>query len=196
MTELRELWGAVRGVVVDTVIESWDTIAGHVKAKWAGNARITPNVEPLFPQGVYFGIPAGARGVLLAPLADPSRAKALVQGDVPPTLLGFDDATPVMLQEGEGGLHFLGTWQVFVHSDGVILGGVPTDAIFPLARSDRTEVVLQAIADRVRRIEDVVDGWTPVPNDGGAALKTLWTATPTAVDDPVAATGCDKVQGV
>lgn len=87
---------------------------------YSGRAQSdTPSMEP---QGVHFIPPASAQGILLAPNADPS-VSALVccQGKVP------GDA----IQPGEGGLHLLGTFKVFLAADGTVhLGSKdPTDFV-------------------------------------------------------------------
>ena len=170
---MRELWAALRGLIVDTVIESWDASAGRVKAAWAGR-RITPNVEPVFPQGVYFGVPAGARGVLFAPLGDPSRAKALAQGTIPST----------SVEGGEGGLHYLSAWRVWVDADGVILAADPADTSYFLVRADRLQTELTAI-------KTYIDAHTHsgVVTGGG-------TSGPPAPMPAPGDAACDRIRGV
>lgn len=79
----------------------------------------TPSMEP---QGVHFIVPAEAQGLLLSPNADPSlSAVVCAQGKVP-----GDSITP-----GEGGLHLLGTFKVFLAKDGSVHLGEkdPTDFV-------------------------------------------------------------------
>ncbi len=83
---------------------------------------IAPDVEHMQPQGLHFIAPAGAQGVLLAPSAITSSAFALgLGGDVP------SDS----VQPGEGGLHYLGAFKVFLAADGTLALGskVPDDFV-------------------------------------------------------------------
>jgi hypothetical protein len=173
---MRELWAALRGLIVDTVIESRDALTDRVKATWAGR-RITPNVEPLFPQGVWFGVPGDARGVLFSPLGDPSRAKALVQGTGP------SNVTPAV--DGEGGLHYLGAWRVWVADGVVILGGGPDDASELLVRADRLQTELDAIKTYLDA--HVHTGVTTGPGSSGV---------PAGLMPAPGNAACDKVKGI
>jgi len=59
----------------------------------------------------------------------------------------------------------------------VTTGGAAAAADFvALATNVTTE--LQALSDRIAVFERVFAAWTPVPNDGGAALKTAYGADP------------------
>ncbi len=66
---------------------------------------------------------------------------------------------------GTGGLHYLGEWKVFLDADGTV----------HLGERDASDFV--ALASKVdaefARIWDMLSNWTPVAQDGGAALKLL-----------------------
>lgn len=65
---------------------------------------------------------------------------------------------------GTGGLHLLGTWKVFLDSDGTVhLGERDADDFVALASKVDAEIA---------RIWDVLTTWTVAPQDGGAALQT------------------------
>jgi hypothetical protein len=70
---------------------------------------VLPNVEHLEPQGLHFIAVAGADGVVVCPSAQTSATVALgLSGPVP------TDA----IDPGEGGLHYMGTFKVFLAKDG------------------------------------------------------------------------------
>ncbi len=135
---------------------------------WLGGARTTPDVEHMQPQGYHFIASADAQGVLAAPAGDPSVAVSLGLGGPIPD---GDDAP------GEGGLHYLGSWRVYLAADGTIHLGEkdPGDAV---AVASLTAAELQALSDRLAVFERIFATWVPVATDGGAALKTLHSADP------------------
>lgn len=81
------------------------------------SGRATPDVEVFEPQGVHFQAPADAQGIMACPMAAPENGVLLgLGGDKPPEGEGLSD--------GEGGLHYLGTWKLFLQADGnVVVGG-------------------------------------------------------------------------
>lgn len=85
------------------------------------SARITPDVEVMHAQGLYFIAPRGAQGAGLAPSGDPSVAFAV----------GLGGDKPAAPEPGEGGLHYLGEWRVFVAEDGTVHLGAkdPSDFV-------------------------------------------------------------------
>src|SRR6187401_3086677 len=86
------------------------------QAQWLGD-RITPPVENFQPQGLHFRVPVGAEHLLLAPCGETSAA--VMVGAHKRSAMPKD-----VLAEGEGGLHYLGTYAVFVGKDGTVhLGG-------------------------------------------------------------------------
>jgi len=80
--------------------------------------RIHPDVEWFQGQGVYFAAGVGAEGILVCPSATSENAVLLAVGDraaLPPH---------IGLAAGEGGLHYQGTFKVFLdHNGKVQLGG-------------------------------------------------------------------------
>jgi hypothetical protein len=75
---------------------------------------LIPGVEHMEPQGLHFIAPQGAQGLILCPAAQTSNAVAVgLQGQVPSGTI----------QPGEGGLHYLGEWKVFLAADGSVSFG-------------------------------------------------------------------------
>lgn len=90
---------------------------------YSGRAQSdTPYMEP---QGMHFIPPASCQGLLLSPNADPSLSALVVaQGSVP------SDG----IAAGEGGLHYLGSFRVFLAADGTLhLGEKDPDDYVALA---------------------------------------------------------------
>lgn len=100
----------LQSLISRAVVDSGNAL---YKVLWQ-DERVSANVEYSEPQGVHFRLPADALGLLLSPGADKS-ASVLVaaQGRVP------TDAT----EPGEGGLHYLGAFKLFLAADGTIAIG-------------------------------------------------------------------------
>jgi hypothetical protein len=150
--------------------------------KWLA-ARLSPDVEVCEPQGLHFIAPAGARGVGVALSADPAQRVALGLGGDKPT---DDDA------EGEGGLHYLGTWKVFLAADGTVhLGAKTADDWVPLDSKIQTELArlkdeLDAVVVDIEALKAAgAAGFGAVTAAGGGpAALSAWngatSTTPTA----------------
>ncbi len=123
------------------------------------SGRAMSDVPHMEPQGVHFRPAAEASGVMLAPAAEVSSAVLIdAQGAVPSDDLG----------DGEGGLHYLGTFKVFVAADGTLHLGEkdPEDWVALASKVD----------DIVSKLDNMFRTWVVAPNDGGAALKAKFTA--------------------
>jgi hypothetical protein len=110
---------ALRNLIVRTKV---NRSGDKPQLTWGGGARTTPDVEVMRQQGVYFREPPNAQGVMLAPGGDPSVAVAV----------GLGGAVPSgAVADGEGGLHYLGTFKVYLHTDGTVRLGdkVATDFV-------------------------------------------------------------------
>lgn len=134
--------------------------------------RLSSGTEVFEPQGVHFRAPADAQGLLLSPNGDPSNAVAVgLSGEYP------DETGENALQPGEGGLHYLGTWRIYIDRfEAVHLG--ERNAADWVALKSLVEAELQKLSDRVAVFERTFAAWTPVAMDGGAALKTAYEADP------------------
>lgn len=130
-------------------------------------ARPHDDVEHFQGQGVSFLPPKGSEAVALAVGGDAAHLVALAAGDRRKRPTDLTD-------EGTGGLHYLGEWKVFLDSSGVVHIGEKAGAQ-PIARADDVKAQLDKIQTDIQKIHDMFSNWTPVPNDGGAALKTQFT---------------------
>lgn len=136
------------------------------QVEWFGG-RVTPDATVLEPQGLHFVAPAGAGGAQLAPGGDPSNA----------VLVGLGGSKPAdSIAEGEGGLHLLGTFKIFLAADGTLHLGAKDPSDF-VALAGPVADALQALSDRIAVFEAAFAGWTVVAMDGGAALKASYTGS-------------------
>jgi hypothetical protein len=78
-----------------------------------------------------------------------------------------------LTDDGTGGLHYVGTWKVFLDSDGTV----------HLGERDAGDFVALAskVDDEIARIWDLLTTWTVAPQDGGAALQAAAIAEYTNV---------------
>lgn len=170
MATLRSIGVQLQNLIVRGVVSR----AGHkYQVKWLGD-RVTPPVENFQPQGLYFRAPVGSECAAISPTGDTANA----------VLIGLHkrSAEPTdTIPEGAGGLHYLGTFGVYLAPDGTVHlgGGVAASDFVALAAKVTTQLnVLKAA------IEDAV----PVPNDGGVALQAGIVAALTDWPGDVAAT--------
>lgn len=122
---------------------------------------VAPSVQVLEPQGLHFRAPVGASGMMLAPNAVSSEATLVsVGGDVPAEALNA----------GEGGLHYLGAFKVFLAEDGTLHLGSKMPADF---------VALASLVDaRISAIQAKFDAHVhPGVTAGGASTSV----TPTLI---------------
>lgn len=105
---IQRLRNTVRNLVTRVTV---DRSGKYVQLKGLGD-NVRPDVESFQPQGFYSRPPAGAVGVMVAPAGDGSAAVALG--------LHKRSALPTTPNDGECGLHYLGTWKVFVAADGSV----------------------------------------------------------------------------
>jgi hypothetical protein len=89
-----------------------------------------------------------AHGVAIVGLD--TRGKALTHASATDIVIGFDDGSRITIKR-DGSVH------------------IADDAGSPLAMANATN-------SQLNDLKTAIDGWTPVPNDGGAALKTALTA--------------------
>ncbi len=119
----------IRALITRAKVDRSPAAGNLYQLAWLGG-RVTPDVEHMQPQGLHFRAPGAAQGALLAPSADPSVAVVVgLGGALPP-----DD-----LVEGEGGLHYLGEWRVFVDADGKVHLGArdPSDFVALASKVDQ-----------------------------------------------------------
>ncbi len=87
------------------------------------SGRPTPDVEILQGQGVHFMMPVKAEGIAVAPAGISDNAVIVGMGDR--KTLPTDSCEP-----GEGGLHYLGEFKVFLAADGTVSLGATEAADF------------------------------------------------------------------
>jgi hypothetical protein len=127
--------------------------------------RESRGVEYFQPQGLHFNLPADAVGVLLAPSGDPS-ASVLVSASGPLPTVGGGEGTAVA---GEGGLHYLGAWRVYLDSGGRVHLGSHSASDW-VARSSLTDARLDSLRSDIAALKSATQ----------AALVSLDVAVPTS----------------
>jgi len=115
MLSIRALTTKLVNLCVRAVVTRSGT---QYQAQWLGD-RVTSLLENFQPQGVHFRVPVGAEHLLLAPCGEASAA----------VMLGahLRSAMPTeTIPEGTGGLHYLGTFGVYIDQFGTVhlVGGV------------------------------------------------------------------------
>ena len=130
---IRKLWSRLNSIVSLAVVDRRAADGTH-QVLFAAD-RVSSGVEHLEPQGLHFAVPADAQGALLSPSGNKA-ASVLVGagGSVPSGALGA----------GEGGLHYLGEWRVFLAADGTLAlsAKAPSDWV---ARASLVDARLSAI---------------------------------------------------
>lgn len=141
-------------------------------------------VEEFKPQGLYFRTPADAEGIMVSPGGSSSNAVLLSAQD--------RDRWPAggSIEEGEGGLHYLGAFKVFLDKDGIVYLGAPKgDAdLTEGVRDDKVQTELARLKSELDAVKDDLDAHRTVYNlhthggvtSGGGATAvpaTLFAAT-------------------
>lgn len=145
------------------------------------NGTTYPDTEYMQPQGVHFALPADAQGAILAPNGQTAAAVAVCHsGDLP-----SDTVLP-----GEGGLHLLGTFKVYLNLDGTLSLGeqMPADFVALASLVDQSFAHLKAAIDL---------GFTAVGVGAAASGPLGKTAFDNALAAPgagILATGSEKVR--
>jgi hypothetical protein len=160
-----DLLTRLRNLITRTLVDSRGS-DGTYQVLWSAD-RVSAGVEYLEPQGVHFRPPKDALGLTISPHADRSAAVLIdAQGTVPTDTISA----------GEGGLHYLGDYQVFLSSDGTLSLG---------AKAATDWVALASLVDsRIDAIRSAHNTHTH-PAPGGA---TSAPTAPMAVQATVAST--------
>lgn len=139
--------------------------------------RVHPDMELFQPQGVHFQAPVGSEGMLLAPAGETSSA----------VFLGAHKRSALpsaTLADGEGGLHFLGTYAVYIAADGKVHLGGGTAASDFVALAAKVTTELGRVKDDFTALKTAIgSGFTAV----GAALAASGAAGKSAFDLAAAA---------
>ena len=110
-------------------------------------------VEHMQPQGLHFRAPAGAEGIAVQVGAVPENV----------VLLGAQAAVPARnLQAGEGGLHYLGAYKVFLDKNGLVHLGTETATNF-VALANLVDARLAAIVLYINNHTHASNGTPPSP---------------------------------
>jgi phage gp45-like len=132
---------ALQNAVARGVVNRMDPDAAFAQIQTLG-ARQRPDTEVLQGQGVHFKAPDGSDCIALAPAGDSGSAVAIVAGDR--TQLPALSVPPML--PGEGGLHYLGTWKVYLSADGTVsLGAAPLDATDFVALASKVDAAIVAL---------------------------------------------------
>lgn len=170
---VRQLRVKLQNLVVRGVV---DRSGPRYQVRGLGD-RVQPNREHFQSQGLHFRAPAGAEGILVAPVGETANA----------VLLGAHkrSALPTAtLADGEGGLHFLGTYAVYLAADGKVhLGGGTAAADF-VALAAKVATELSRVNSDFTALKTAIgSGFTAV----GVALAANGAAGKSAFDTAAAA---------
>lgn len=167
---IRKLRVLLQNLVTRVVIDRADGMT--YQAIWGGG-RVTSGLEHLETQGVHFRVPADAGGVVVAAGGQREAGVLLVSGGIVPQ----EEIGP-----GEGGLHYLGEWKLFLRSDGLLCLGekLPTDWV---ALASKVDAELSKIKDDLSALKTAVGaGFTAV----GVGASANGPAGKTAMDGALA----------
>lgn len=148
---IRKLRTQIVNAITRACVDRGDSNGRFLQLLWGGD-RVSGDVEHLEPQGLHFSAPADSSAVILAPGGSRAGALALgVGGEVPA------DA----LDAGEGGLHYLGAYFVFLAKDGTLALGAkaPTDFV---ALASKVDAELASIKTDLTGIKIAFDAHTHI----------------------------------
>lgn len=162
---VRKLRVKLQNIVVRAVV---DLPGRTYQVRHLGD-RVASKIELFQTQGVHFRAPAGAQGILLAPAGETTSAVLVAaQGTVPTATL-----TP-----GEGGLHYLGTFGVWLAADGKVhLGGGTAAADFVALAAKVSAEFTKVNADLTTLKAATATGLGGVPVAGAGLASAFNTAT-------------------
>lgn len=107
-------------------------------------------VEQFQPQGLYFRAPPSAEGLLLNAGGSSSSAVLLDAQDRDTWPAGGN------IEDGTGGLHYLGDWKVFLDADGVLHLGTKTGESL-ISRDDKIQEELARVKSELDAIKSAFD---------------------------------------
>ena len=150
-------WARLQGIIKRAVVDLTSSDGTKHQLLHSGDG-VLPDVEYLEPQGLHFATPGAAQGLILCPGAQTSNAvSACLSGAVP-----SGDLAP-----GEGGLHYLGEWKVFLAKDGTVSFGDQVSADFVALASKvdaeiaRIDQAITTLAAAVKPVAAATDSLTP-----------------------------------
>lgn len=180
---IRQLRVKLQNLVVRGVI---DRSGVRYQVRWFGD-RVAPNREDFQSQGLHFRAPAGAECIVVCPGGETANA----------VLLGAHKRSAMpsaTLADGEGGLHFLGTYAVYLDKNGLVhLGGGTAAADF-VALAAKVATELGKISSDLTTLKAATStGLGGVPVAGGALASAFNTST-AAVPQSHASVAATKVK--
>jgi hypothetical protein len=164
-----DLLTRLRNLITRTLVDSRGS-DGTYQVLWSAD-RVSAGVEYLEPQGVHFRLPKDALGMTISPHADRSAAVLIdAQGTVPTDTISA----------GEGGLHYLGDYQVFLASDGTLSLG---------AKAATDWVALASLVDaRLASAVNALNNHTHAVSGTVSGTAVTGTAAPVVTPYPTPAT--------
>lgn len=154
-----------RGMVT---LSSADGATAQVKRM---SGRVTPDVEVFQPQGVHFRLPTNAEGAMVSPAGVADNA----------VLVGASDRRNLpseSIELGEGGLHYLGTYKVFLNADGTVCLGDKEATDF-VALASLVDARITAIVTALNTHTHAVAGAAASANPLAIAVQAPTAATQT-----------------
>lgn len=147
---VRKLRVLMQNMITRVVVDRSEN-AGDYQVLWGGD-RVTSKLEHLEPQGIHFRAARDAGGVVVNPGGTREGALLLVAGGIVPN---------DVISEGEGGLHFLATWKVFLAQDGTVHLGSHEAPDF-VALASKVDAELKALRDNVDALVTAFNGHTHI----------------------------------
>jgi len=177
---LRRLRILIQNLATRVAVDRSEAAGGTYQVLWGGD-RVSSGLEHLESQGLHFRAAAESGGVVVNCGGQRDGGVLIsVGGIVPNDSIG----------EGEGGLHYLGEWKLFLRADGQLCLGSKTPGDW-VALAAKTDQQIQDAKTDISNILNVLKTWTVTPQDGGAALKV---AASTITLHPFESVASDKVR--
>jgi len=183
MEHVRRLRVLVQNLVTRVVVDRSEG-SGTYQVLWGGG-RVSSGLEHLEPQGMHFRAPADAGGVVVSAGGQREAGVLVVAGGIVP-----NDA----IGEGEGGLHYLGEWRVFLRSDGGVCLGQKTPADW-VALASLTDARIEALQSKLDALISAYNAHV----HGGVTSGSSSSGTPPTGASPVgslASVASEKVRCV
>ncbi len=135
MSDSRDLFRFLRVKIQNLVQRGVVTISGERYQGTHLGGRVADDLEHFAPQGLHFRAPVGSEYLQLHPVAETANAVMVCAHD----RSGLPSDTMAV---GEGGLHYRGTFKVFVSADGKVHlgGGIAASDFVALAAKVKTEI--------------------------------------------------------
>lgn len=180
MDVVNRLKTLIQRVIVDRSADDGNVPQVQIR-RFGGRAEI---VEEFQPQGLYFRTPPDAEGIMVSPGGSSSNAVLLSAQDRERWPAGGD------IEDGEGGLHYLGAFKVFLDKDGIVYLGAPKgdEGLTEASRDDKVQTELKALQST---LNDLVTDFN-AHTHGGVTTGGGATGGPAAPATAPAAVGATK----